>query len=146
MNPIRKEQGIKRALRVAKAFRAMNPNSRHTFDKGTSWFQSMSITRSPCSCYMCGNPRQHFGELTMQEKKANESLSEEISDISTIRMDDWEDEMLLSNRNIEEIDGPLPQEMIDAIEQIGIAAEKYIDEEFLSKVKTVTNIRDLTNE
>jgi len=25
-----------------------------------------------CSCYMCGNPRKYFNELTMQERKANE--------------------------------------------------------------------------
>lgn len=22
-----------------------------------------------CSCHMCGNPRKHFGEVTMQEKR-----------------------------------------------------------------------------
>lgn len=26
-----------------------------------------------CSCHMCGNPRKHFGEKTMQEKKADEA-------------------------------------------------------------------------
>jgi len=24
-------------------------------------------TPKPCSCYMCGNPRKHFGERTRQE-------------------------------------------------------------------------------
>lgn len=24
-----------------------------------------------CSCYMCGNPRRHNGEITMQERKAD---------------------------------------------------------------------------
>ncbi|MDO5622857.1 MAG: hypothetical protein Q4G24_15520 [Paracoccus sp. (in: a-proteobacteria)] len=23
-----------------------------------------------CSCWMCGNPRRHLGEVTMQERKA----------------------------------------------------------------------------
>ena len=23
--------------------------------------------RKPCSCYMCGNPRRHFGKRTLQE-------------------------------------------------------------------------------
>lgn len=23
-----------------------------------------------CSCYMCGNPRRHFGDVTMQERRA----------------------------------------------------------------------------
>jgi hypothetical protein len=26
-------------------------------------------TPKPCSCAMCGNPRKHFGEKTLQEKK-----------------------------------------------------------------------------
>ena len=25
-----------------------------------------------CSCHMCGNPRKYFGEVTLQEKKADE--------------------------------------------------------------------------
>ena len=32
------------------------------------------VARTPaaCSCYMCGNPRKHWNELTMQEKRAAE--------------------------------------------------------------------------
>jgi len=30
---------------------------------------------TPCSCFMCGNPRKFTGELTMQEKKANEAFN-----------------------------------------------------------------------
>lgn len=26
-------------------------------------------TRKPCSCYMCGNPRKHFDEPTVQERR-----------------------------------------------------------------------------
>jgi len=26
-------------------------------------------TPTPCSCFMCGNPRRHFEEKTIQEKK-----------------------------------------------------------------------------
>lgn len=25
-----------------------------------------------CSCHMCGNPRRHFKQLTMQERKASQ--------------------------------------------------------------------------
>ena len=32
-------------------------------------------TPTPCSCYMCGNPRKYFGELTIQERKQNEKDS-----------------------------------------------------------------------
>lgn len=27
-----------------------------------------------CSCWMCGNPRRHLGELTLQERRANIAL------------------------------------------------------------------------
>ncbi len=26
-------------------------------------------TPHPCSCYVCGNPRKHFNEKTIQEKR-----------------------------------------------------------------------------
>jgi len=29
-------------------------------------------TPTPCSCVMCGNPRRHFGELTIQEIRQKE--------------------------------------------------------------------------
>jgi hypothetical protein len=30
----------------------------------------------PCSCYMCGNPRKYFNELTIQEQKHQEAIYE----------------------------------------------------------------------
>lgn len=30
----------------------------------------MQYTRKPCSCPMCGNPRHHFGQPTVQEQRA----------------------------------------------------------------------------
>ncbi len=30
----------------------------------------MADNLKSCSCYMCGNPRRHFGELTVQERRA----------------------------------------------------------------------------
>lgn len=29
-------------------------------------------TPTPCSCWMCGNPRRHFGEKTIQERRAEQ--------------------------------------------------------------------------
>jgi len=29
-------------------------------------------TPCSCSCFMCGNPRHKYNEITMQERKANE--------------------------------------------------------------------------
>lgn len=31
-------------------------------------------TAAPCSCPLCGNPRRHFGEMTLQELRADEAL------------------------------------------------------------------------
>lgn len=31
-------------------------------------------TPAPCSCTLCGNPRRHFGETTLQELRADEAL------------------------------------------------------------------------
>jgi hypothetical protein len=32
----------------------------------------MAETRKPCSCYACGNPRKHWKQKTMQEKRFDE--------------------------------------------------------------------------
>ena len=29
----------------------------------------MSSTRAPCSCWMCGNPRRYFDDITLQERR-----------------------------------------------------------------------------
>jgi hypothetical protein len=29
----------------------------------------LAKTRTPCSCWMCGNPRRHLGERTLQERR-----------------------------------------------------------------------------
>jgi hypothetical protein len=37
-------------------------------------------TMKPCSCVMCGNPRKYYNELTMQERRAEYSYSEYMSE------------------------------------------------------------------
>lgn len=32
----------------------------------------MAENRHPCSCHMCGNPRKHFKQKTLQEKRMDE--------------------------------------------------------------------------
>jgi len=34
-----------------------------------------------CSCYMCGNPRKYFGEITIQEKIADINEKEQLEDV-----------------------------------------------------------------
>lgn len=31
--------------------------------------KAMAETPAVCSCWMCGNPRKHFGALTIQERR-----------------------------------------------------------------------------
>lgn len=31
-------------------------------------------TPAPCSCVLCGNPRKHFGEPTLQERRSKDAL------------------------------------------------------------------------
>jgi len=42
--------------------------------------ETWAETRKPCSCYMCGNPRKHFKELTKQEKIANDIFTDQLKD------------------------------------------------------------------
>lgn len=35
-------------------------------------------TPAACSCPMCGNPRKHFNEFTIQEKKQIEDMHDQI--------------------------------------------------------------------
>jgi hypothetical protein len=32
-------------------------------------------THTPCSCWMCGNPRKYFNEKTLQELKTEQAVS-----------------------------------------------------------------------
>jgi len=34
-----------------------------------------------CSCWMCGNPRRHFGDVTRQEALARNNTQEQLEEI-----------------------------------------------------------------
>lgn len=38
-------------------------------------------TPKPCSCYMCGNARKYFNEITEQEQKHNQSTKDQLNEI-----------------------------------------------------------------
>ena len=51
-------------------------------------------TPTPCSCYMCGNPRrQCWGEnpLTIQEQKADDAFNDGLDEWDNWRYADWWD-------------------------------------------------------
>lgn len=37
-------------------------------------------TPTPCSCYMCGNPRHHFGARTLKERKEERNFMEQVKE------------------------------------------------------------------
>lgn len=65
---IRRQQGIQRARRLLRIYRARNSDP---FDpyyaNGGRYEHMLRSTRVPCSCFGCGNPRRHAGRLTRQE-------------------------------------------------------------------------------
>ena len=64
------------------AERVKNKRSRyqnaHTTGKQDVAIGKVACTPAMCSCYMCGNPRKHFSELTHQEKKFVDKMEEGI--------------------------------------------------------------------
>jgi hypothetical protein len=51
-----------------------------------------AITPHPCSSYCCGNPRKWFGDLTLQEQRANdwEAILRECIEGNAQASDDYE--------------------------------------------------------
>ena len=69
----RRQEGVKRAKRVLRAWRGRWIHK----EDDSKLAQRLVHTRVPCSCGMCGNPRRHFGERTIQERKADYEYREE---------------------------------------------------------------------
>lgn len=44
---------------------------------GTARHSKVVNTRTPCSCWMCGNPRKYSGEKTIQELRAAQDVDQE---------------------------------------------------------------------
>ena len=76
----RNKHGTKRAEKLARIFRAKWYDPNHTID-WEKWIAHARKTRVPCSCSMCGNPRKHHNELTPQEKRANESMEQQLKEL-----------------------------------------------------------------
>lgn len=47
-------------------------------DTARKYAAMRAITPHPCSCPMCGNPRRHFGEKTIQEKRADQMMATQL--------------------------------------------------------------------
>jgi hypothetical protein len=58
---------------------SMNGKSGDEFDDFVrAQAQMHTATRTPCSCYRCGNPRRHWGTPTVQELRANSNPQVEL--------------------------------------------------------------------
>ena len=61
---------MKRALRRHHRERLKNKRKHHWGRNLTDEERAGAVdTPTPCSCYMCGNPRRYFNELTIQERR-----------------------------------------------------------------------------
>ncbi len=68
MPPRAERRHHQRRMKV-KAKRIVNDNG---FPEYANECHKIANHLTVCSCYMCGNPRKHTGEVTMQERKAHE--------------------------------------------------------------------------
>ncbi len=79
----------KEAERVFKKYEGFNPRNKKQPGKYYKWTEDeiqrvLGIyrkTKVPCSCYMCGNPRRHWGCLPMQEVRQHEDADSQYEEI-----------------------------------------------------------------
>ena len=41
----------------------------------------LATTPAPCSCPACGNPRRHFGELLMSERRVRDQMEHQLEEL-----------------------------------------------------------------
>ena len=66
----RRHQNNRMFQRAYRIFTRRNEDSFHTEKEVVEQARFHRDILQACSCYMCGNPRKHFEEITLQEKKA----------------------------------------------------------------------------
>jgi hypothetical protein len=74
---IRREEGLKKARRVLRAWRAYWDDVDPYREDGEI-ARRLLHTRVPCSGPCCGNPRRWWRETTIQERKADEEFEAEL--------------------------------------------------------------------
>jgi hypothetical protein len=70
MNYLRREAGKKKAKRVLRILRPSTTFNPDFYADDGDWAKKMLKTRVTCSRPCCGNPRKWFGQVTLQEKRA----------------------------------------------------------------------------
>lgn len=74
----RRQIGIKKARRVLRVLREINKST--YYEEGGMCEKRLIKTRVPCSCWMCGNPRRHFGKVKRKEKFIEDFDLEDFED------------------------------------------------------------------
>jgi len=74
----RRAQKFRMRARAERVIRSWyNPGRPYPVDE---FVRHMADNMQSCSCEGCGNPRRHFKELTIQEKKQNEETDTEATE------------------------------------------------------------------
>jgi queuine/archaeosine tRNA-ribosyltransferase len=75
------------AKRIARQHKKLILNAWCWDELGRDWLETEGVeqkfrkTKKACSCYMCGNFRKHWGEVTLQEKKAEEDFNQQLREV-----------------------------------------------------------------
>ena len=70
----------RRKAQVRYRFKHMRYSGARTMADDPRIVGKWAAVRTLCSCEMCGNPRHHFGALTVQERRASYTLKEAFFD------------------------------------------------------------------
>ena len=76
----RRHHGEKRAQKVLEVWRGTERRHPEWYANDSQLAQALLRTRVLCSQACCGNPRKWFGEITRQERKANEEAKCQIEE------------------------------------------------------------------
>jgi len=79
----RLQQAKRHARRVLRVWRAANAGlaRERWYDENGLLEQGMRYTRVRCSGPCCGNPRRHYGQRTLQERKAAEAMQAQLAEV-----------------------------------------------------------------
>lgn len=91
----RRQQKDKAKARAAKQMKLMGFEKEDITSESVGYW---ATTRCPCSCYMCGNPRKWWNEVTYQEHLA--ALNEKRQDYAWSRVHDND---LVSSMDVDEV-------------------------------------------
>ncbi len=91
MRGVRLWRAIRKAERVFKKYEGFNPRNEKQsgFYRSNRWTKDeinrivgiYRKTKVPCSCFMCGNPRKHWGYLPIREVRQHLNADSQYDEI-----------------------------------------------------------------